>query len=58
MVQALLLKAIISGVMKAIEKAPDKKIAKNHEKRIKKLEKLAHPKTELICKCCKEKESK
>ena len=55
MLQGLVLKGIISAVIKAIEKAPDKKIAKNHEKRIKALEKVAHPKKELVCKCCKEK---
>ena len=55
MIQAILLKGIIGAVMKAIEKAPDKKIAKNHEKRIKALEKIAHPKKELVCKCCQKK---
>ena len=39
MIQALLVKAIINGVMKHIEKTSDKRIASNHEKRIKKLEK-------------------
>ena len=42
--------------MKAIEKADDKKIASNHEKRIKKLEKLAHqPRDFVTCDCCKKK---
>tara|TARA_R110002012_G_scaffold122078_1_gene271913 strand:+ start:4592 stop:4768 length:177 start_codon:yes stop_codon:yes gene_type:complete len=58
MIQALLLKTFISGVMKAIEKAPDKKIAKNHEKRIKQLEKNSHPKKDLVCKCSKKKGDK
>ena len=58
MIQGLVLKAIITAVIKAIKKAPDKVIAKEHEKRIKALEELAHPKKELICKCCKNKENK
>ena len=57
MIQGLVLKAIISAVVKAIKKAPDKVIASNHEKRIKKLEELAHPERELVCKCCKNKEN-
>tara|TARA_R100000152_G_scaffold3471_1_gene1181 strand:- start:723 stop:896 length:174 start_codon:yes stop_codon:yes gene_type:complete len=56
MIQALLVKAIINKIMDAIEEADDKRIAKNHEKRIVKLEKMAHPKKELVCKCCKNKE--
>lgn len=48
-------KAIIKKVFKAIEEAEDKRIASNHEKRIKKLEKLAHPERELICQCCQNK---
>ena len=58
MLQGLVLKGIISAVIKAIEKAPDKKIAKNHEKRIKALEKNSHPKKDLICQCCKNKGEK
>ena len=58
MIQALVLKAIIKAVVKAIKKAPDKVIASDHEKRIKALEKLAHPKKELVCKCCKNEENK
>ena len=38
--------------MKAIEKASDKKIASNHEKRIEKLEKLAHPQADFVCTDC------
>ena len=45
----MLVKVIITQVMKAIEKADDKKIASNHEKRIKKLEKNSHPPQEYIC---------
>ena len=37
----------------AVKKTDDKVIASNHEKRIKKLEELAHPQKELVCKCCK-----
>jgi hypothetical protein len=56
MIQALVLKGIIGAVMKAIEKAPDKKIARDHEKRIKKLEKQAHnPRDFVTCNCCKKK---
>ena len=58
MIQAIIVKAIIGKIMDAIEKADDKRIAANHEKRIKKLEKLAHPKKEFECKCCKKKEIK
>mgnify|MGYP003115497306 CR=1 FL=1 len=58
MIQALIAKAIIKKVMDAVEKADDKRIARSHHKRIKKLEKMAHPKKELICKCCKNKEHK
>ena len=38
MIQGLIVKILIKQMMKAIEKADDKKIASNHEKRIKKLE--------------------
>ena len=58
MMQGLVLKVVIKAVLKAITKAPDKLIASDHEKRIKALEKLAHPKKELICKCCKNEENK
>ena len=39
MIQGLIVKILIKQIMKAIEKADDKKIASNHEKRITKLEK-------------------
>ncbi len=45
MIQGILLKGIISAVLKAIEKAPDKKLASNHEKRILKLEQIIKEKT-------------
>ena len=53
MIQGLVLKLIINAVIKAVKKTDDKVIASNHEKRIKKLEELAHPQKELVCKCCK-----
>jgi|TARA_R100000742_G_C4239038_1_gene59072 hypothetical protein len=58
MIQGLVLKMIIQAVIKAVKKTPDKMIASDHEKRIKALEKIAHPKKELVCKCCKNKENK
>lgn len=58
MVQKLIIKAVIKAVMKMIIKEDDSVLASSHEKRIKALEKMAHPKKELICKCCKNKEIK
>jgi hypothetical protein len=58
MMQALIIKTVIKAVMKMIIKEDDSVLASNHEKRIKALEKMAHPKKELICKCCKNKETK
>jgi TPP-dependent indolepyruvate ferredoxin oxidoreductase alpha subunit len=56
MLQGMVVKVIINQVMKAIEKADDKKIASNHEKRIKKLEKTSHPRRNFVCcECCKNK---
>jgi hypothetical protein len=52
MIQGFIFKVIIKQVMKAIEKASDKKIASNHEKRINELEKNSHPPQEYIC--CRE----
>jgi hypothetical protein len=57
MIQALVIKTIIKAVMKMIIKEDDSVLASNHEKRIKALEEMAHPKKELICKCCKNKEN-
>ena len=57
MIQGLVLKMVIQAVIKAVKKTPDKMIASDHEKRIKALEKIAHPKKELVCKCCKNKEN-
>ena len=56
MIQALVIKTVIKAVMKMIIKEDDSVLASNHEKRIKALEEMAHPKKELICKCCKNKE--
>ena len=58
MIQGLVLKMVIQAVIKAVKKTPDKLIASSHEKRIKALEEVAHPKKELVCKCCKNKENK
>ena len=49
MIPNLVVKLIISKVIKAIKKADDKVIASNHEKRIKELEKNSHPPQEYIC---------
>ena len=60
MVQALVVKLLFKQIMKAIEKTSDKRIASGHEKRIKALEKDAHPRADWICmKCgCKAKKVK
>ena len=56
MLQGMIVKVVINQVMKAIEKADDKQIASNHEKRIKKLEKISHPRRDFVCcECCKNK---
>jgi hypothetical protein len=52
MLQALLVKTVVNQVMKAIEKASDKRIASGHEKRIAKLEKMAHEPADFICTEC------
>ena len=52
MVQALVVKLLFKQIMKAIEKTSDKRIASNHEKRIKKLEKDSHPRADWICMDC------
>ena len=44
MVQKLIIKAVIKAVMKMIIKEDDSVLASGHEKRIKALEKMAHPK--------------
>jgi len=50
--QKMLLKVVVNQVMKAIEKASDKRIASDHEKRIKELEKIAHPVADFVCTDC------
>ena len=52
MIPAVLTKVLINQVMKAIEKASDKRIASGHEKRITKLEKRAHEKADFVCTEC------
>ena len=54
--QKMLINLVLKQVMKAIEKASDKRIASDHERRIKKLEKVAHPRRDFVtCDCCKKK---
>ena len=56
MIPKLIVKVIIKQVIKAITKMDDKKLAGDHEKRIKKLEDIAHaPKDFVSCDCCKKK---
>ena len=52
MLQGLIIKTIIKQVMKAIEKADDKRIARTHHKRLKKLEKIAHEPSDWVCLEC------
>ena len=49
MFAAILAKMVVSKVIDAIEKADDKRIASNHEKRIKKLERYSHPASDFVC---------
>ena len=59
MIPGMIAKVVIKQVIKAIQKMDDKKLASNHEKRIKKLEKLAHkPRDFVTCDCCKKKLNK
>lgn len=52
MIQGILIKTVINQVMKAIEKADDKKIARSLHNRIKKLEEMAHPQADFVCTDC------
>ena len=52
MFQAVLLKVLSKTIIKAVEKASDKRIARNHEKRISKLEKDSHPVSDFVCTEC------
>ena len=47
--QKMLINLVLKQVMKAIEKASDKRIASSHDKRIKKLEENSHPSQEYVC---------
>ena len=49
MIQALAFKMLFKTISKIVEKIDDNKIAKNHNKRLKALEKLSHPSQEYIC---------
>ena len=49
MIQGLIVKFLFKKIMEAIEKADDKRIARSHDKRLKKLEKDSHPAQEYIC---------
>ncbi len=52
MVQAMVVKILFKQIMKRLEKTSDKRIASNHEKRIKALEKDSHPRADWICMDC------
>lgn len=52
MIQALLIKTIVNKVIGFIEKADDDKLSKNHAKRIKALEKIAHEPSDWVCLTC------
>ena len=52
MLQGLATKVIINQVIKALEKVSDKRIASDHEKRIMKLEKMAHAPADFVCTEC------
>ena len=52
MVQAMIVKILFKQIMKRLEKTSDKRIASNHEKRIKKLERDSHPRADWICMKC------
>lgn len=55
MIQKVLIQRIMELVVKHLTK---KHGLDTFEKRLTILEDMAHPKKELICKCCKEKENK
>ena len=52
MIQGLIVKFLFKKIMQAIEKADDKRIARSHHKRLKALEKIAHPKADWVCLEC------
>ena len=48
----MVVKILFKQIMKRLEKTSDKRIASNHEKRIKALEKDSHPRADWICMDC------
>ena len=48
----MVVKILFKQIMKRLEKTSDKRIASNHEKRIKALEKDSHPRADWICIDC------
>lgn len=52
MIQVWLAKLVITEIVKALKKTPDKVLASSHEKRIKKLESMAHPRADFVCLKC------
>jgi len=49
MLQGLAVKILFKTISKIVEKIDDNKIARNHDKRLKALEKFSHPPKEYIC---------
>ena len=49
MIQGLAIKILFKTISKIVEKIDDNKIARNHDKRLKVLEKNSHPSQECIC---------
>ena len=49
MLQGLAVKILFQTISKIVEKIDDNKIARNHNKRLKALEKVSHPAQEYIC---------
>lgn len=52
MIQGIIVKMLIKKIIEAIEKADDKRIARTHHKRLKKLEKIAHEPSDWVCLEC------
>tara|TARA_R100000742_G_C4263106_1_gene80952 strand:+ start:65 stop:289 length:225 start_codon:yes stop_codon:yes gene_type:complete len=52
MIQAAIVKWLFNQILKMIEKADDKRIAKSFDKRLKILEKDSHPKADWVCLSC------
>ena len=49
MLQGIAVKILFKTISKIVEKIDDNKIARNHNKRLKALEKFSHPPQEYIC---------